>query len=110
METQKPQTNHDDILNRLQYMESRIKNQSKNNLSYQSIFNEPINPMILIKRFLYKFKIPQIMKFKGNEYPREHLRQFKYSCYIIRNDDVIMLRKFLIILMGQALDWCNNFP
>lgn len=47
-------------------------------------------------------------KFKGKEDPREHLRYFKYSCYIIANDEIIMLRIFHMNLVGQALDLYNN--
>lgn len=64
--------------------------------------------MVTIKQFSYKFEVPQIAKFKGKEYPRDHLRKFKYSCYLISNNDVLMLSTFLMNLAGQALDWYNN--
>lgn len=59
-------------------MESSINNQMKSKLSYQSIINELINPMVHIKQLPYKFEVPHMDKFKGREDLREHLRQFKY--------------------------------
>lgn len=79
-------------------------------LSYQSICNEPINFMVLIKQFPYKFKVPQIAQLKGKEYQRENLRKFKYSCYLISNYDVLILSTFPMNLAGQVLDRYNNFP
>lgn len=48
--------------------------------------------------------------FKGKEDPREHLQHLKYSCYIIANDDILMLRIFPMNLEIQSLYWYNNFP
>ena len=89
-------------------MELKVNEQGKTKLSYTTIGNEPIHPSVPTKSFPYKFEIPKIDKFKGKEDPREHLRQFKYSCYIISNDDVLMLHTFPMTLAGQALDWYNN--
>jgi len=110
MVNQQPQMILDDILKIFHNKESRINNQSKGTLSYQSICHEPINLMVLVKQFPYKFEVPQIENFKGKEYPRDHLRQFKYSYYLISNDDVLMIRKFSMTLKGHDLDWYNNFP
>lgn len=62
------------------------------------VMSEPIHTSVLTKTFPYKFEVPKIDKFKGKEDPQEHLLQFKYSCYIISNDDVFMLHTFPIIL------------
>lgn len=72
MGTQKSKKIPDNIFKRLQGIESRIKNQSKSNLCYQLIVNKPINPLVLIKLFFYKFEVPQIAKFKGKELTRAH--------------------------------------
>lgn len=91
-------------------MELQVNEHGKENLSYTSICNESIHPNVPAKTFPYKFEVPKIDKFKEKEDPKEHLHQFKYSCYIISNDDVLMLRTFPMKLVGQALDWYNNLP
>lgn len=75
-------------------MKFNINSQRKIKISYYSIFNEPINPMVPIKQFSYKFEVTHMEKFKGKEDLREHLGKVKYSCYIIKNDDVLMLKHF----------------
>lgn len=47
-------------------------------------------------------------KYKGKEDPRENLRQFKHSCYIISNDDCLICRTFSMTPGDQALDWYNT--
>lgn len=89
-------------------MELKVSEQGKTKLSYTTICNEPIHPSVPTKSFPYKFEIPKIDKFRGKENPREYLHEFKYSCYIISNDDVLMLCTFPMKLAGQALDWYNN--
>jgi len=74
MKSQPPPTISDDILKRLNDMEQKIINQNSSKISYNNIINEPINPMVLVKQFSFRFKIPRIEKFKGKEDPREHLR------------------------------------
>lgn len=59
---------------------------------------EPIYPSVPKKEIPYKFKILKIESFKGKEYPREHLRKFKYSSYLISNDDALMLCLIPIML------------
>lgn len=89
-------------------MELWVSDHGKAKLLYTSISNEPIYIIVLTNTFPYKFKIQKIDKFKGKGDPGEHLKQFKYSFYIINNDDVLMLRNFPIILMGQPLYLYNN--
>jgi len=101
---------NDEILKRLEDMELRVSEHGKANLSYTSICNNPIHPSVPMKTFPYKFEIPKIDNFRGKEDPTEHLRQFKYYCYIISNDDILMLRTFPMTLVGQDLDWYNNLP
>lgn len=85
-------------MKRLNDMELKVNEHKKCKLSYTIICNEPIHPSVLIKNLPYKFEIPKIDKVKGKEYPREHIRQFKYSCYIISNDDILMLHTFPMML------------
>lgn len=95
-----PNTPNDDILKRLHEMEKNLNNQGKYRVSYGSICNEPIHPSILIKDFPYKLEIYKMDKFKAKQDPSEDLHQFKYSCYIITSDDILMLRTFPMILFG----------
>lgn len=85
-------------------MEQKLNNQYKSKVLYGFICNEPIHPLVPINDFPYKFNIPKRDKFKGKEDPREHLRKFNYSYYIITNDDILILRNFPMILSGQDLD------
>jgi len=99
---------NEDILKRLEDMELKLNEHGKAKLSYTLICNEPTHPNVPTKTFPYKIEIPEIDNFKGKEDPKEHLHMFKYSSYIINNDDVLMLRTFPMTLTGQDLDWCNN--
>lgn len=70
-------------------------------LSFNIVCNELIHPSVLMKVYIFKYKIPNIDIYKCKEYPRHNLILFKYSCYIIRNVDSLLLRSFLMILDGQ---------
>lgn len=83
-------------------MEQKCNDQGKSKLSYGSIFIEPIHPSIPIKDFPYKFEVLKMHIFIGKEDPKQHLRKFNYSCYIIANDDVLMLRNFPMMLYHSS--------
>ena len=80
----------------------------KKSLLYETICSEPIHPSVSKKDKAYNFEIPKIEPFRGKEDPKEHLRKFKYSSYLIANDDALMLCIFPMILASQAMDWYNN--
>lgn len=46
------------------------------------------------------FGIMKIEPFKGKKDPKEHLGKFKYSSYLIANDDALMLYIFPMMLVG----------
>lgn len=75
---------------------------------YETIYNEPIHPSVSKKEILFKFKILKIEPFKKNEDPNKHLRWFKYSSYVIPNDNALMLHIFHMTLVGKPMDWYNN--
>lgn len=99
-----PSTSHDEMLKKLHEMEQIVNDQGNTKLSYGSICNDPIHPFIPIKYFPHNFEVPKMDKFKGKEDPEEHIRQFKCSCYILANDDVLMSRKLSMNLVGKDLD------
>lgn len=51
-------------------IEKELLLQSKQKLSYETIFNEPIHPSIPKKEIPFKFNIPKIEPFKGKEDPK----------------------------------------
>lgn len=110
MTLSQPPVISDKILKSLNDMELKVSEQGKAKLSYTTICSEPIHPSVPTKSFTYKFEVPNIDKFRRKKYPRKHLHQFKYSCYIISNDDILMLHTFPMTLVGQALNWYNNLP
>lgn len=90
-----PPTFNDEILKRLNEIELKVNEHEKSKLSYTTI---------------YKFKILKVNKFRGKEDPRENIKQFKYSCYVINNDDVLILHNFPMTFARQASNWYNNLP
>ena len=55
-----------------------------------------------------KFEMPKINMFKSKEDPKERLRYFKYECYLITNDNALLLRTFPMTLRGKAMNWYNS--
>jgi len=100
----------DDVTKLLKEIEEVLLKQKKESLLYEIICSEPIHPSVPKKDIPYKFEIPKIEPFKGKEDPKEHLIKFKYSSYLIANDDSLMLCIFPMTLVGQAMDWYNNLP
>lgn len=49
-------------------------------------------------------------KYKGKGDPIEYKIKFKYSYYIISNDEILMLMTFPMNLAGQDLNWYNKLP
>lgn len=82
----------------LKEVEKMLSMQDKHKMYYEVICNEPIHPNVPNKDIPYKFEIPKIEPFKGNEYRKEHLRKFKYSSYFISNDNILMLWIFPMTL------------
>jgi len=74
MANKQPPIMNDDILEMLQEWELKINSQRKSNIYYHSSINETINLMVPIKQFPYKFDVPHMDKFNGNEDTREHLQ------------------------------------
>lgn len=79
-------------------------------LTYDNICNEPIHPSVPKKKLPYNFEIPKIIPFTGDKDPKEHLRWFKFSNYLIYNYEDLMLHLFPMTLVAQALEWYNNLP
>ena len=97
-----------EVIKYLNEIEEVLLKQKKESLLYETIYSEPIHPSVPKKDIPYKFEIPKIEPFRGKEDPKEHLRKFKYSNYLIANDDALMLQIFPMMLAGQAMDWYNN--
>jgi len=57
-----------------------------------------------------RFEIPRIDKFKIKEDPKEYLRHFKHACYMIVNDNSLLIRTFPMTLEGEAMNWNNALP
>lgn len=80
----------------------------KYNQTYGELCNELIHPSVPYYVWPNNFELPKFDKFKGKEDPKDHLRMFKYECYLIDHTDPLMLRIFPMNLGGQALDWYNS--
>jgi len=85
-----------------------LHKQKKENLLYEIICSKLIHPSVPKNDIPYKFKLPKIEPFREKENPKEHLKKFKYSSYLIANDETLMLHIFFMMLAGQAMDWYNN--
>jgi len=81
----------DEVTKHLKEIEDKLHKHKKESLLYEIICSEPIHPSVPKKDILYKFEILRIEPFRGKEDPKEHLRKFKYSSYLIVNDDALIL-------------------
>jgi len=54
-------------------MQIKFNNEGKSKFPYNTICNEPINLMVPIKMYPYKFVVPTMGNYKGKEFPSEHL-------------------------------------
>lgn len=94
-------------MKRLQELEQKANNQGLSKVSCGDICNEPINPCVPMRSYPKRFKMPRICNFKSKEDPKENLRHFKHACYMIVNDNALLLRTFSMNLKGQAMNWYN---
>ena len=101
-----PTQSTNDFDERLLEIDKILRQQNKHKISYETICNEPIHPSVPKIDIPFKFEILKIESFKGKDDPKEHLRCFKYSSYVIFNNDALVLH-ISITLARQAMDWYN---
>lgn len=79
------------IMRQLQNLEIKANNEGLSKVSYGEICNDPIKSCMPMRVYPKIFEMLKINKFKIKEDPKENLRHFKYTCYMIANDNAIFL-------------------
>ncbi|KAM1739746.1 hypothetical protein ACFX11_015415 [Malus domestica] len=57
-----------------------------------------------------EFSIPHFTSFKGDEDPERHLKHYRSTMILYRNNDGLMCKIFATTLQGEAQDWFYTLP
>ncbi|KAM2914488.1 hypothetical protein COP2_045009 [Malus domestica] len=57
-----------------------------------------------------KFSMPHFTYFKGNGAPERHLKYYRNTMVIYRNNDALMCKILTTTLQGKTQDWFHTLP
>ncbi|CAN6686068.1 unnamed protein product [Malus baccata var. baccata] len=57
-----------------------------------------------------RFTMPHFIPYKGDEDPDRHLKYYRSSMILYRNNDAFMCKNFATTLQGEAQDWFHILP
>ncbi|CAL2256935.1 unnamed protein product [Prunus armeniaca] len=57
-----------------------------------------------------RFSTPSFTCFKGDSYPKSHLKHFKSLMILYKTEDSLMCKVFAMTLRGAAQDWFHTLP
>ncbi|CAN6685733.1 unnamed protein product [Malus baccata var. baccata] len=56
------------------------------------------------------FTMPRFISYKGDEDPDQHLKYYRSTMILYRNNDALMCKIFATTLQGEAQDWFHTLP
>ncbi|CAN6695556.1 unnamed protein product [Malus baccata var. baccata] len=56
------------------------------------------------------FTMPHFIPYKGDEDPDRHLKHYRSTMILYRNNDALMCKNFATTLQGEAQDWFHTLP
>nr|XP_008374905.2 uncharacterized protein LOC103438141 [Malus domestica] len=57
-----------------------------------------------------EFTMPHFILYKGDEDPDRHLKHYRSTMILYRNNDALMCKIFAATLQGEAQDWFHTVP
>ena len=57
-----------------------------------------------------KFSMPHFTSFKGDRDPERHLKHYRSTMVLYRNNDALMCKIFATTLQGETQDWFHTLP
>ncbi|XP_068312493.1 uncharacterized protein [Pyrus communis] len=57
-----------------------------------------------------KFSMPHFTSFKGDEDPKRHLKHYRSTMVLYRNNDTLICKIFATTLQGELQDWFYTLP